>query len=145
MHTITTFSCLINVKCAWCGWPPLGDAAIGPWSAARRHITVRGKKALEILKHSLKVNVYKLLQQNFSKTVNFGFGISKYIDLGTKYDPTTGIYGMDFFVCLTRLGAWVTRHKVQQAQVGSPHRTKQEDAVQWFQDKFEGAVLSKAV
>ena len=40
---------------------------------------------------------YELLQQNFSETGNFGFGISKHINLGIKYDPTTGIYGMDFF------------------------------------------------
>ena len=41
---------------------------------------------------------------NFSDTGNFGFGIQEHIDLGIKYDPSIGIYGMDFFVVLARPG-----------------------------------------
>ncbi|KAL7495419.1 hypothetical protein ACHAWT_003941 [Skeletonema menzelii] len=109
------------------------------------HVTVRGEKALEIIERGLKVKEYELLQQNFSETGNFGFGINEHIDLGIKYDPTTGIYGMDFFVCLTRPGARVARRKVRQAKVGFNHKIRKEDAIQWFQDKFEGVVLAKAV
>lgn len=36
---------------------------------------------------------------------NFGFGIDEHIDLGLKYDPSTGIYGMDFYIVLSRKGA----------------------------------------
>ena len=36
---------------------------------------------------------YELLRKNFSDTGNFGFGINEHIDLGIKYDPSTGIYG----------------------------------------------------
>ena len=36
---------------------------------------------------------YELLRRNFSETGNFGFGITEHIDLGIKYDPSTGIYG----------------------------------------------------
>ena len=35
---------------------------------------------------------------------NFGFGIQEHIDLGIKYDPSIGIYGMDFYVVLGRPG-----------------------------------------
>ena len=41
---------------------------------------------------------YELRKKNFSKNGSFGFGISEHIDLGLKYDPSTGIYGMDFYV-----------------------------------------------
>jgi large subunit ribosomal protein L11e len=34
------------------------------------------------------------LTRNFSATGNFGFGIQEHIDLGIKYDPSIGIYGM---------------------------------------------------
>jgi large subunit ribosomal protein L11e len=108
------------------------------------HVTVRGEKALEILERGLKVKEYELLQGNFSDTGNFGFGINEHIDLGIKYDPTTGIYGMDFFVCLTRPGARVARRKVRQARVGKSHKVTKADAIKWFQDKFEGVVLTKA-
>mmetsp|Transcript_15258 Transcript_15258/g.43037 ORF Transcript_15258/g.43037 Transcript_15258/m.43037 type:complete len:177 (-) Transcript_15258:77-607(-) len=109
------------------------------------HVTVRGEKALEILERGLKVKEYELLQQNFSSTGNFGFGINEHIDLGIKYDPTTGIYGMDFFVCLTRPGARVARRKIQQGRIGQKHKITKEDSIKWFQDKFEGVVLAKPV
>lgn len=107
------------------------------------HVTVRGEKALEILERGLKVLEYELLDRNFSSTGNFGFGIQEHIDLGIKYDPTTGIYGMDFFVCLTRAGARVARRKIRQGRVGFPHKITKQDSIQWFQDKFEGVVLAK--
>lgn len=64
------------------------------------HITVRGPKAEEILERGLKVKEYELRKRNFSETGNFGFGISEHIDLGIKYDPAIGIYGMDFYCCM---------------------------------------------
>ena len=42
---------------------------------------------------------YELLRKNFSDTGNFGFGINEHIDLGIKYDPSTGIYG-ESLACL---------------------------------------------
>ena len=41
-------------------------------------------------------------RDNFSLNGNFGFGIQEHIDLGIKYDPSIGIYGMDFYVVLGR-------------------------------------------
>lgn len=64
------------------------------------HVTVRGPKAEEILERGLKVKEYELRKKNFSQTGNFGFGISEHIDLGIKYDPAIGIYGMDFYCCM---------------------------------------------
>uniref|UniRef100_A0A8W8N633 60S ribosomal protein L11 n=1 Tax=Magallana gigas TaxID=29159 RepID=A0A8W8N633_MAGGI len=68
------------------------------------HCTVRGAKAEEILERGLKVREYELKKNNFSDTGNFGFGIQEHIDLGIKYDPGIGIYGMDFYVVLSRPG-----------------------------------------
>ena len=106
---------------------------------------MRGEKALEILERGLKVKEYELLAKNFSSTGNFGFGINEHIDLGIKYDPTTGIYGMDFFVCLTRPGARVAKRKVRRSRVGFNHKITKEDSIKWFQDKFEGVVLAKEI
>ena len=51
---------------------------------------VRGFKANEILDRALKVKEYELKKVNFSNTGCFGFGINEHIDLGLKYDPSTG-------------------------------------------------------
>ena len=63
-----------------------------------------------------QVREYELRKNNFSESGNFGFGIQEHIDLGIKYDPSIGIYGMDFYVVLGRPGelkskkcnGWVT-------------------------------------
>ena len=51
---------------------------------------------------SFQVREYELRRDNFSLNGNFGFGIQEHIDLGIKYDPSIGIYGMDFYVVLGR-------------------------------------------
>lgn len=51
-----------------------------------------------------QVREYELRRENFSDTGNFGFGIQEHIDLGIKYDPSIGIYGLDFYVVLGRPG-----------------------------------------
>merc|ERR1711991_1185869 len=68
------------------------------------HVIVRGEHAREILEKGLKVKEYELLRENFSSGGNFGFGIDEHIDLGLKYDPKIGIYGVDFYIVLGRPG-----------------------------------------
>ncbi|KAK3250662.1 60S ribosomal protein L11 [Cymbomonas tetramitiformis] len=108
------------------------------------HVTVRGEKALSLIEAGLKVREFELLRKNFSDLGNFGFGISEHIDLGIKYDPSTGIYGMDFFVVLERPGFRVARRKKSPGKIGKPHRLTKEDAIKWFQTKYEGVVLNKS-
>lgn len=62
-----------------------------------------------------------MYKENFSETGNFGFGIEEHIDLGIKYDPAIGIFGMDFYVVMGRKGfrvayvvavdAWVEKRR----------------------------------
>ncbi|CAI5953456.1 unnamed protein product, partial [Closterium sp. NIES-65] len=82
------------------------------------YVTVRGEKALQLIESGLKVKEFELLRRNFSATGCFGFGIQEHIDLGIKYDPSTGIYGMDFFVVLERPGYRVSRRRRGQVPRG---------------------------
>lgn len=102
------------------------------------NVTIRGEKAMEILERGLKVKEYELKKRNFSATGNFGFGISEHIDLGLKYDPGTGIYGMDFYVVMGRKGYRVARRKKCQSSMGNNHRIAKEETQAWFVQKFEG-------
>merc|ERR1719434_507122 len=105
------------------------------------YVTVRGAKAEEILERGLKVKEFELRKRNFSNTGCFGFGISEHIDLGIKYDPSTGIYGMDFYVVLKRPGARVSRKKSRRGRVGYTHRISANDAIEWFKRNYEGIVV----
>jgi len=89
------------------------------------------------------VKEYELNKENFSATGNFGFGIQEHIDLGIKYDPTIGIYGMDFYVVLGRPGFNVAKRRRAKAHVGAPHKISKEESMKWFQQKFDGILLAK--
>jgi len=107
------------------------------------HVTVRGQKAEEILNKGLQVHEYELKDRNFSSTGNFGFGIQEHIDLGLKYDPSVGIYGMDFYVVLGRPGFRVSRKKRGCARVGVTHRITKDVSKKWFTTKFGGTIRNE--
>merc|ERR1712154_14540 len=65
---------------------------------------------------------YELRKKNFSQEGNFGFGIDEHIDLGIKYDTSTGIFGMDFTVCLKRCGDRVSKRRGRKNRVGKFQR-----------------------
>jgi len=104
------------------------------------YTTVRGPKARQILDLALKVKEYELNAKNFSDTGCFGFGIDEHIDLGIKYDPNVGIYGMDLFVQLIRPGYRVANRRQKVGRIGVPHRVSKDDAIKWFQTEFDGTV-----
>lgn len=104
------------------------------------HVTVRGEKAEELLERALKVKEFELSSKNFSNTGNFGFGINEHIDLGVKYDPSTGIYGMDFYIVLKRPGNHISLRKRRKNKIGNSQTITKEDAIRWFQAKFDGSV-----
>ena len=125
------------------------------------HCTVRGAKAEEILERGLKVmqkqtnaferclsivfqvREYELRRENFSGNGNFGFGIQEHIDLGIKYDPSIGIYGMDFYVVLGRAGMNVRHRRRKTGRVGIQHQLVKDDAMKWFQQKYDGIILNQ--
>merc|ERR1719487_1979670 len=107
------------------------------------YVTMRGEKAEEILERGLKVKEYELRKKNFSATGNFGFGIQEHIDLGLKYDPSTGIYGMDFYVVMRRAGGGrIAKRRAKQGRVGFGHKITKADAQKWFVDKYEGILMN---
>merc|ERR1711955_150288 len=106
------------------------------------HCTVRGPKAEEILERGLKVKEYELRRETSPRTGNFGFGIQEHIDLGIKYDPSIGIYGMDFYMVMGRPGMNVRHRRRKTGHVGFQHRLTKEDAMKWFQTKYDGIILN---
>eukprot|EP00283_Hemiselmis_rufescens_P007440 CAMPEP_0173418948 /NCGR_PEP_ID=MMETSP1357-20121228/947_1 /TAXON_ID=77926 /ORGANISM="Hemiselmis rufescens, Strain PCC563" /LENGTH=175 /DNA_ID=CAMNT_0014381501 /DNA_START=36 /DNA_END=563 /DNA_ORIENTATION=- len=97
------------------------------------HVTVRGDKAKEIISKGLAVKEFELRRGNFSQNGNWGFGISEHIDLGIKYDPNAGIYGMDFYVVMKRAGDRISKRKLRVGKVGQRQRIGKEESIAWFE------------
>jgi large subunit ribosomal protein L11e len=105
------------------------------------HVSVRGQKAEELLRLALKVKDNELKAGHFSDTGNFGFGIQEHIDLGIKYDPNTGIYGMDFYTVLQRRGKRVAKRKSRRCRLGNFQKVSKEEAQKWFVEKLGGVLI----
>lgn len=73
---------------------------------------------------------------------NFGFGIDEHIDLGIKYDTSTGIFGMDFYVVLKRPGNRVARRRAKTNRVGKFQKVTKDDAKLWFIENLGGSILN---
>ena len=78
---------------------------------------------------------------NFIKKGSFDFGILEHIDLGIEYDPSTDIYGMNFYEDLSRPCDRVQHRKRRPSKVGFQHRLKIDDGIKCFQKKFNGIIL----
>lgn len=107
------------------------------------YVTVRGTKAEEILQKGLQVKEFELPARCFSDNGHFGFGIQEHIDLGLKYDPSIGIYGMDFYVVLARPGFRVARKKHSHGRIGNKHKISKDEAQKWFITKFGGHISNQ--
>merc|ERR1712164_60649 len=104
------------------------------------HVTIRGPDALDLIDRGLKITDYEISQRHFSSTGNFGFGVNEHIDLGLKYDPNTGIYGMDFYIVLCRAGFRVGRKKRCKGRVGVSHRITKAESIEWVRTKFQAEI-----
>jgi len=54
----------------------------------------------------------------------------------------TGIYGMDFYVHLSRPGSRVKNRKLKVGKVGAAHKLRKDDGMKWFQTKYDGILLN---
>ncbi|EKX47120.1 large subunit ribosomal protein L11e, cytoplasmic [Guillardia theta CCMP2712] len=100
------------------------------------YVTVRGDSAKNIISKGLAVKEFELRRRNFSQNGNWGFGINEHIDLGIKYDPNAGIYGMDFYVIMKRAGDRVAKRKLRKGRVGQRQRISKEEAIAWFEKEW---------
>ncbi|KRH92981.1 60S ribosomal protein L11 [Pseudoloma neurophilia] len=107
------------------------------------HVTVRGEKAMEILTNALKIKEFELKEKNFSNMGTFGFGIKEHIDLGLKYDPSIGIFGMDFTIILKKPGTRIAYRRRDKRKIGNKQKVTQEEAQNWFISTFEGVLLKQ--
>lgn len=104
-------------------------------------VTVMGDKAYKLLENALKVKEFELPNSCFSNNGCFGFGISEHIDLDIKYDPSCGIFGLNYFIVLERPGNRVARRRRCKSRLGCKQRVSAEDAQRWFKETFDGVVI----
>ncbi len=72
---------------------------------------------------------------SFDDRGNCSFGIREHIEIpGTKYDPETGIFGLNVSVLLERPGYRVSRRRRARSVIGKNHFVNREEAIKFFKE-----------
>ncbi|MGB9659763.1 MAG: 50S ribosomal protein L5 [Nitrososphaerales archaeon] len=98
-------------------------------------VTLRGDNALRTLKRLLLAKGMRLPISSFDDRGNCSFGIREHIEIpGTKYDPETGIFGLNVSVLLERPGYRVSRRRRARSVIGKNHFVNREEAIKFFKE-----------
>jgi large subunit ribosomal protein L5 len=101
-------------------------------------ITLRNKKAEEMLKRLIEAKDLLLDEKQFDENGSIAFGIPEYIDVpGVSYDPEIGVMGFEVCVTLERAGYRLKKRRLQKKRVSPRHRVSRQDAIAFMQQKFQ--------
>lgn len=100
-------------------------------------VTVRGKKAEELLSRLIKAGQENITAVKFDKQGNFSFGVPEYIDIpGVTYDSTIGVIGLDVAVTLERPGYRIKRRSIMKRKIPEKHRITKNEAINFINKKY---------
>ena len=104
-------------------------------------VTLRGNNGHELLKKAIWVRNNKLQSYSFDDNGGFSFGIPDHTDLGLKYDPRIGVFGMDICVTLRRNGYRVARRRRGTRDMPYRHEVKREETIDFMKERYDLEVL----
>ena len=100
-------------------------------------VTLRKKKAEELLKRLLTAKENKLSQSNIDNSGNLSFGIAEYLDIpDVEYDIEIGIIGLEAAITLERPGYRIKKRQLQKKKIPHKHQITKEDAKKFMETKF---------
>lgn len=100
-------------------------------------VTIRGKKAEELLQRILVANKEKVTLLKFDSQGNFSFGVPEYLDIpGLQYDASIGIIGFDVSVTLERPGFRIKKRAIMKRKIPMKHRISKQEAIDFINKKY---------
>ena len=106
-------------------------------------VTLRGKKAPELLKRLLESIGNKLKKKQFNPG-SFAFGIKEYIEIpGVAFQREVGIMGLEACVTLARPGYRIEEKKIKMGKVPIRHRITKEDTIQFMKANFNLEIIGE--
>lgn len=101
-------------------------------------VTLRGKKAKELLFNLLKAKSNILKASNFDIFGNLSFGISEYIDIpGVEYNLEIGIIGLEVAVTLERPGFRIKKRRIKRSKIPKNHLINRQEAIDYMKETFK--------
>ncbi len=113
------------------------DFDVRPGLEVGARVTLRGKKALELLRRLLGAIDNIISRKQLSEN-HFSFGIKEYIDIpGTEYQRDIGIRGLNVTVVFSRPGLRVKRKKIKSGIIPKKQFVSKEEIVKYMEDNFK--------
>jgi len=107
-------------------------------------ITLRGERAVEMLKRLLYAKDNALKAKSFDFSGNLSFGVHEYIDIkDIKYEPNLGIMGLEVAVTLERKGYRVKRRSLRQTKVGKNQIVTRPQAMEFMKSQFAVEIIGE--
>ena len=108
-------------------------------------ITLRGKKAEEVLTRALQSVDKVIPSKSFDENGNVSFGIKEYIDFpGLKYDPKIGMMGFDVCLSLRKKGLRVSQRRIAKKKLPRKQRVSSAEAREFLEKTYGVNVASAA-
>ncbi len=110
---------------------------VSPGLEVGTRVTLRGQKAIELLKRLLAAIDNKLKKKQVSDN-HFSFGIEEYIEIpGMEYQRDIGIRGFNVTVVITKPGIRVKRRKIKSSRIPKRQLTKKDKIIKFMEEKFK--------
>ena len=106
-------------------------------------VTLKGKKAEELLKRLFESINFKLDEKKFGNgTLNFG--IEEYLTIsGLQFQRDIGILGFSIAIRLTRAGLTIDERKIKRGRIPKRHKITKEETMDFFRKKFNIEIKEK--
>jgi large subunit ribosomal protein L5 len=113
------------------------DFDVRPGLEVGTRVTLRGKKAIEVLKRLLGAIDNKLRKKQVSEN-HFSFGIEEYIEIpGMEYQRDIGIRGLNVTVVFARAGLRIKFKKIKSAKIPKRQHVSKEEVIKYMEDVFK--------
>jgi|TARA_Y100000310_G_scaffold102154_1_gene100352 large subunit ribosomal protein L5 len=114
------------------------DWGIRPGLTIGCKLTLRGKKAIELLTVLLEGIENRMDEKQFDNNGNVSFGIKEYIDIpSVKYSPDIPLIGLGVSISLKRAGGLRVKDKrIASRKIGKNHLITKKEAINFMKKKF---------
>jgi len=110
---------------------------VSPGLEVGTRVTVRGKKALVLLKKLLGAVDNTMSEDQVSEN-HFSFGIKEYLEIpGIEYQRDIGIRGFNVTVVFVRPGLRVKRKKIKSGRIPKKQQVTREDIINYMEEEFK--------
>jgi large subunit ribosomal protein L5 len=113
------------------------DFNVRPGLEVGTRVTIRGEKAIQLLRRFLAAEDNKLKEKQISEN-HFSFGIKEYIEIpGVEYQRDIGIRGLNITVDFARAGLRTKRKKIKAGHIPRKQFISKEEIIQYMEDNFK--------